>query len=80
MKLYNTLTATKEDLVVHDNSISMYVCGPNLYGPCHLGHGLSYVFFDTLRRYLEHQGYSVLHVQNFTDIEDRIIATHKLGA
>tara|TARA_Y100000590_G_scaffold55812_1_gene58446 strand:- start:4863 stop:6251 length:1389 start_codon:yes stop_codon:yes gene_type:complete len=75
MKLYNTLTATKEDLVVHDNSISMYVCGPNLYGPCHLGHGLSYVFFDTLRRYLEHQGYSVLHVQNFTDIEDRIIET-----
>jgi cysteinyl-tRNA synthetase len=80
MKLYNTLTATKEDLVVENNSITMYVCGPNLYGPCHLGHGLSYVFFDTLRRYLEHQGYAILHVQNFTDIEDRIIQTsHETG-
>lgn len=75
MKIYNTLTATKEELVTQDDTITMYVCGPNLYGPCHLGHGLSYVFFDTLRRYLEHQGYSVLHVQNFTDIEDRIIET-----
>jgi cysteinyl-tRNA synthetase len=80
MKLYSTLTATKEDLIVENNSITMYVCGPNLYGPCHLGHGLSYVFFDTLRRYLEHQGYTVLHVQNFTDIEDRIIETsHETG-
>ena len=80
MKLYNTLTSSKEDLVVQNNAITMYVCGPNLYGPCHLGHGLSYVFFDTLRRYLEHRGYSVLHVQNFTDIEDRIIETsHETG-
>jgi len=77
MKLYSTLTAAKEDLVVENNSITMYVCGPNLYGPCHLGHGLSYVFFDTLRRYLEHRGYTVLHVQNFTDIEDRIIETSR---
>jgi len=51
----------------------MYVCGPNLYGPAHVGHGFSYAFFDVLRRYLEYRGYRVLHVQNFTDIEDRII-------
>jgi len=51
----------------------MYVCGPNLYGPVHVGHALSYTFFDVVRRYLEYRGYRVLHVQNFTDIEDRII-------
>ena len=51
----------------------MYVCGPNLYGPCHVGHALSFVVFDVLRRYLEYSGYRVRHVQNFTDIEDRII-------
>jgi cysteinyl-tRNA synthetase len=51
----------------------MYVCGPNLYGPAHVGHALSYTFFDVVRRYLEHKGYRVRHVQNFTDIEDRIV-------
>ncbi len=51
----------------------IYVCGPNLYGPVHVGHALSYSFFDVVRRYLEYRGYRVLHVQNFTDIEDRII-------
>lgn len=51
----------------------MYVCGPNLYGPCHVGHALSFIVFDVLRRYLEYAGYTVRHVQNFTDIEDRII-------
>lgn len=51
----------------------MYVCGPNLYAPCHLGHAMSYIIFDVLRRYLEYKGYKVLHVQNFTDIEDNII-------
>ena len=51
----------------------MYVCGPNLYGPCHVGHALSFIVFDVLRRYLEYRGHRVHHVQNFTDIEDRII-------
>ena len=51
----------------------LYVCGPNLYGPAHVGHGFSYAFFDVVRRYLEYRGYTVIHVQNFTDIEDRII-------
>ncbi len=51
----------------------LYVCGPNLHGPAHVGHGFSYAFFDVVRRYLEYKGYRVRHVQNYTDIEDRII-------
>jgi len=53
----------------------MYVCGPNLYGPSHVGHAMSYVVFDVVRRYLNYRGYRVRYVQNFTDIEDRIIET-----
>ena len=73
MKLYDTLSGEKRDLVPRSDEITMYVCGPNLYGPCHIGHALSYLFFDVLRRYLEYTGHAVRHVQNFTDIEDRII-------
>ena len=73
MKLYDTLSGEKRDLVPRSDEITMYVCGPNLYGPCHIGHALSYLFFDVLRRYLEYRGHAVRHVQNFTDIEDRII-------
>src|SRR3990172_8222548 len=51
----------------------MYVCGPNLYAPCHVGHAMSYIIFDVLRRYLKYRGLKVRHVQNFTDIEDNII-------
>ncbi|MGH7673278.1 MAG: cysteine--tRNA ligase, partial [Gemmatimonadales bacterium] len=51
----------------------LYVCGPNLHGPAHVGHGFSYAFFDVVRRYLEYKGFRVRHVQNFTDIEDKII-------
>jgi cysteinyl-tRNA synthetase len=73
MKLYDTLSGTKKELTPTDGEVKMYVCGPNLYGPSHVGHALSYVVFDVLRRYLEYRGYRVRHVQNFTDIEDRII-------
>jgi cysteinyl-tRNA synthetase len=55
------------------DEVLMYVCGPNLYDPCHLGHAMSYIIFDVLRRYLEFRGFTVKHVQNFTDIEDKII-------
>jgi cysteinyl-tRNA synthetase len=76
MKVYNTLTRQKEDFVtLQPGEVKMYVCGPNLYGPIHVGHAMSYVVFDTIRRYLQYQGYRVRHVQNFTDIEDRIIET-----
>src|SRR5581483_12420852 len=74
--LYNTLTRQKEEFVPRElNKVAMYVCGPNLYGPAHIGHALSYIIFDTLKRYLKFRGYQVKHVQNFTDIEDRIIET-----
>ena len=73
MKLFDSRIGTKRDFTPLGEEVKMYVCGPNLYGPCHVGHALSFVFFDVLRRYLEYSGYRVLHVQNFTDIEDRII-------
>jgi len=76
VQIYNTLSRRKEDLIPsRDKEVRMYVCGPNLYGPCHVGHAMSYIVFDVLRRYLEYRGYTVQHVQNFTDIEDRIIET-----
>ncbi len=74
MKLYNTLSGQVEDFVPSDgNRVKMYVCGVTPYSATHVGHALSYVVFDTLRRYLEHKGYEVRHVQNFTDIDDKII-------
>ena len=74
--LYNTLSRQKQEFQPRDaQHVAMYVCGPNLYGPAHIGHALSYITFDTLKRYLKFRGYGVKHVQNFTDIEDRIITT-----
>jgi len=74
MKIYNTFSRQKEEFVPNiPGRVAMYVCGPNLYGPCHWGHGFSYIVFDTVKRYLKFRGYQVHHVQNFTDIEDRII-------
>ena len=78
LQIHNTLTRQKETFIpLHDQQVLMYVCGPNLYGPCHVGHAMSYLVFDVIRRYLEYLGYSVRHVQNFTDLEDRIIETAK---
>ena len=74
MKLYNTLNGRVEEFVPADaNEVKMYVCGVTPYSATHVGHALSYVVFDTLRRYLEHKGYRVRHVQNFTDVDDKII-------
>lgn len=76
LKIYNTLTRQKEEFTPNTpGRVTMYVCGPNLYGPSHVGHAFSYIIFDTVKRYLRFRGYQVRHVQNFTDIEDRIIAT-----
>jgi len=76
LQIHNSLTHKKEGFVpLEAGQVKMYVCGPNLYGPAHVGHAMSYVVFDTIRRYLEYRGYQVRHVQNFTDIEDRIIET-----
>ncbi len=74
VRLHNTLTRAVEEFAPREPGVvRLYVCGPNLYGPAHVGHGFSYTVFDVLRRVLERRGYRVIHVQNFTDIEDRII-------
>jgi cysteinyl-tRNA synthetase len=74
MKLYNTLTGKEEEFVPADgNQVKMYVCGVTPYSSTHVGHALSYVIFDVLRRYLEYLGYEVRHIQNFTDVDDKII-------
>ena len=74
MKLYNTLSGEATEFVPADgNTVRMYVCGVTPYSSTHIGHALSYVAFDVLRRYLEHLGYDVRHVQNFTDVDDKII-------
>jgi len=76
IRVYNTLSRRAEELVpLHAGEVRMYICGPNLYGPAHVGHALSFLVFDVIRRYLEYRGYRVTLVQNFTDIEDRIIET-----
>ena len=75
IEIYDTLTHQKEDFVPHKpGHVALYVCGPNLYDPCHVGHAFSYIVFDVVKRYFKFRGYQVRHVQNFTDIEDRIIA------
>ena len=74
MKLYNTLTRRLEDFVVKDGKVNMYVCGITPYAPSHLGHAMCAVVFDIVRRYLEFKGFQVAHVQNFTDIDDKMIA------
>lgn len=72
--LYNTLTRKKEKFSpANPPVVRMYVCGPTTYNFIHLGNARPMVFFDTLRRYLEHRGYPVIFVQNFTDIDDKII-------
>jgi cysteinyl-tRNA synthetase len=78
LKVYNTLTRQKEEFQPREGrNVKLYVCGPNLYGPAHIGHALSYIIFDTFKRYLKYRGFDVHHVQNFTDIEDRIIEVAK---
>ncbi|MFC1930317.1 cysteine--tRNA ligase [Chloroflexota bacterium] len=73
MKIHNTMTGHKEEFVTRGNTVSMYVCGVTPYDDCHIGHAMSYILFDVVRRYLEFKGYTVKYVQNFTDIDDKII-------
>ena len=74
MKLYNTLTRTKEEFVPQEEGkVKMYVCGPTVYNYIHIGNARPYVVFDTVRRYLEYKGYDVTYIQNFTDVDDKII-------
>lgn len=74
MKVYNTLTRKKEELVpITPGEIKMYACGPTVYNYIHIGNARPICIFDILRRYLEYRGYKVTFVQNFTDIDDKII-------
>ncbi|MFI3174875.1 MAG: cysteine--tRNA ligase [Bacillota bacterium] len=74
MKVYNTLTRQKEEFVpIEEGKVRMYVCGPTVYDYIHIGNARPYVVFDTVRRYLEYKGYAVNYVQNFTDVDDKII-------
>ena len=74
IRLYNTLTRKKEDLqTLEPGVVKMYVCGPTVYNDAHVGHAMSALVFDIVRRYLEHRGYNVRHVMNYTDVDDKII-------
>jgi cysteinyl-tRNA synthetase len=74
IKIYNTLTRTKEEFVpLEEGQVKMYVCGPTVYNHIHIGNARPVIFFDTVRRYLQYRGYKVSYVQNFTDVDDRII-------
>ncbi|NLK73022.1 MAG: cysteine--tRNA ligase [Clostridiales bacterium] len=74
MKIYNTITRKKEEFKpIDENELKIYVCGPTVYNYFHIGNARPFVIFDTLRRYLEFKGYNVKYVQNFTDVDDKII-------
>ena len=81
IKVYNTLTKKKEEFVpLHPGKAYMYVCGITPYNNPHIGNARPFVTWDVIRRFLEHEGYDVLHVQNFTDVDDKIInAANKEG-
>jgi cysteinyl-tRNA synthetase len=84
--IYNTLTRQKEEFKpIHEGLVGMYVCGPTVYSDSHIGHGKSYVSFDTIVRYLRYIGYRVLYIQNITDVghllddgEDRMLKQSKI--
>ena len=74
MRVYNTMTKKKEEFVpLVPGKVSMYVCGPTVYNLIHIGNARPMIVFDTARRYMEHKGYEVNYVSNFTDVDDKII-------
>ena len=74
MRVYNSLTRKKEEFIpLTPGEIKMYVCGPTVYNYFHIGNGRTFIIFDTIRRYFEYRGYKVKFVQNFTDIDDKMI-------
>ncbi len=77
MRLYNTLSRRLEEICVEDNTVRVYLCGVTVYDYSHLGHARTIIVFDVLRRYLIYKGYRVIFVQNFTDIDDKIINAAK---
>ncbi|MDL1920961.1 cysteine--tRNA ligase, partial [Chloroflexi bacterium CFX5] len=81
LKIYNTLTRkTEEFQTLEPGRVKMYVCGVTVYNDAHVGHAMSAIVFDIIRRYLEYRGYKVKHVMNYTDVDDKIIArANQLG-
>jgi cysteinyl-tRNA synthetase len=78
LRVYNTLTRTKEPFeTIEPGTVRMYVCGPTVYDRAHVGHAMSSIVFDVVRRYLEYRGFQVRHVMNYTDVEDKIIQRAK---
>ena len=74
LRIYNTLSRSKEDfLTIQPGKVTMYVCGPTVYDKAHVGHAMSAIVFDIIRRYLEYRGYEVRHAMNYTDVDDKII-------
>lgn len=75
LRIYNTLTRKKEDFeTLEPGIVKMYVCGPTVYSKAHVGHAMSAMVFDIIRRYLEFRGYEMHYLMNFTDVDDKIIA------
>jgi len=81
LRIYNTLTRKVEEFqTLEPGKVKMYVCGVTVYNEAHIGHAMSALVFDIIRRYLEYRGYQVKHVMNFTDVDDKIIArANQLG-
>lgn len=78
MRIYNSMTRQKEEFVpIEEGKVKMYVCGPTVYNYFHIGNARPFVVFDTLRRYFIYKGYDVKFVQNFTDVDDKIIRRAK---
>jgi len=74
LRIYNTLSRKKEDFeTLEPGVVRMYVCGPTVYARAHVGHAMSTLVFDVIRRFLDYRGFRVLHVMNFTDVDDKII-------
>jgi cysteinyl-tRNA synthetase len=74
LRVYNTLTRRKEEFeTLKPGQVDLYVCGPTVYDRAHVGHAMSTLVFDIIRRYLEYRGYRVRHVMNYTDVDDKII-------
>ncbi len=81
LKVYDTLTREKSEFeTIEDGQVRMYICGPTVYDSAHVGHAMSAIVFDVIRRYLMYRGYDVHYVMNFTDVDDKIIKrANKLG-
>ncbi|WP_458453356.1 cysteine--tRNA ligase [Methanobrevibacter sp.] len=78
MNVYSTLTRSKQTFkTINKDRVNLFVCGPTVYDDAHIGHGRTYISFDTIKRYLEYKGYAVFYIQNITDIDDKIINRSK---